>query len=116
MLLFIYGTLKRGRHNHRYLSGQKYICNVHTGPLYSLVVSGLPFLLKRPGMGCMGELWDVSEHCLAKLDRLEGHPDFYERVPIVVRNPKTNEKYSAETYIHPDVFSKEIRAVMNYTG
>ena len=116
MLIFVYGTLKRGKHNHRYLAGQKYLGDAHTGPLYSLLVSGLPFLVKREGTGCTGELWEVDERCLANLDRLEGHPNFYTRTPIVVRNTKTNEKYSVQTYLHPDVFDEDIQAVINYTG
>lgn len=84
-LVFCYGTLKRGHANHWLMEGAKYHGNYFTDKNYSLYVEGLPFLVKeKGGGGCFGELYEVTDEILEKLDRLEGHPTFYKREKITV--------------------------------
>jgi len=83
-LVFVYGTLKRGFGNHRVMqrAGSEFVCCGTMVERYPLVVSGLPYLLDLPGQGhrVEGEIYRVnSAEGRSALDRLEGHPCFYER-------------------------------------
>lgn len=83
-LVAVYGTLKRGFGNHRVLqdAGGEFVAIARSVTPFPLVVSGLPYLLDRPGEGYQVEveLYRVSTlEGLRRLDRLEGHPDFYRR-------------------------------------
>ena len=83
-LVFVYGTLKRGFGNHLVMqrAGGEFVCCGRTVERYPLVVSGLPYLLGSPGEGHQveGEIYRVnSAEGWSALDRLEGHPGFYER-------------------------------------
>lgn len=82
-LVFVYGTLKRGFHNH-WLMRQicaEFVSEARTADAFPLVVRGLPYLLDLPGEGYRveGEIYRVSEPGFQLLDRLERHPDWYRR-------------------------------------
>ncbi len=75
MLLFVYGTLKRGGENHALLAAQQFLGAARTAPGYTLYSLGdYPGLSTLPGdqSGVEGELWCVQPECLALLDELEG--------------------------------------------
>lgn len=103
-LVAVYGTLKKGRHNHPLLRGSNFLgyCRIPNGTLY---VGELPYLTDTPGNGCDAELYEVSEFTRRMLDMLEGHPDFYERRLISVTIPLTATTISAWCYFHPDRFN-----------
>ena len=74
MLLFVYGTLKRGHSNHGYLRGQQFLSMAMTQPRYRLHdLGGYPGMVlnERDGISIHGEIWDVDAECLARLDELE---------------------------------------------
>lgn len=102
-LVAVYGTLKKGKHNHPLLRAGYFIgyCRIDDATLY---VGELPYLTTTPGNGCDAELYEVDSFTLRLLDMLEGHPDFYERKLIYVRLPLTGEVRSAWCYFHPDNF------------
>jgi len=82
MYIFVYGTLKRGFGNHHILedAGAKFIAEAETYEKNSLYVSGLPFMKRGGGQTHVkGEVYDVPSDQVYKIDRLEGHPDFYTR-------------------------------------
>jgi len=87
MLVFVYGTLKRGYGNNRLLQeiGAVFLGMTTTAtPTFDLVTLG-PF----PGLSegkylVSGELYRIEDAGLAMLDRLEGHPTFYCRHSIQV--------------------------------
>jgi gamma-glutamylaminecyclotransferase len=88
-LVFVYGTLKRGLGNHRVMQGAggEFVTAARTEDSFPLVVDGLPYLLDMPGCGhrVEGEVYRVSsDEGWARLDRLEGHPNFYRRRVITV--------------------------------
>lgn len=100
--MFVYGTLKKGMHNHGYLKGAKFLGKYETGPGYRKVVNGLPYLIEdSEGAGCDGELYEVSQLTLKMLDRLEGHPDWYVRKLIKVFDTEKDIGTDAWTYIMP---------------
>ena len=84
--VFVYGSLLRGLQNHRrYLEGQELVGHgCIPGRIYSLgYFPGLkPALL--PDQTVKGELYSVDPECRERLDRLEGHPNFYRRERVTV--------------------------------
>jgi len=83
--IFVYGTLKRGHGNHHYLAGQRFVAEACTLPLYRLYdMGGYPGMIRDDrGVAVEGEIWEVDEDCLARLDVLEDTAGGeYERVVI----------------------------------
>jgi gamma-glutamylcyclotransferase (GGCT)/AIG2-like uncharacterized protein YtfP len=81
----VYGTLKKTQSNHGLLSGSKFVGVGTTPASYSLLELG-----SFPGAiwgnhQLMVEVYEVDDRILARLDRLEGHPSFYERHLIQVK-------------------------------
>jgi gamma-glutamylcyclotransferase (GGCT)/AIG2-like uncharacterized protein YtfP len=81
--VFVYGTLKHGFYNHSpYLLGKKYKkakalgVNLHAGPYF-------PYAIKGSGVA-FGEVYEVDDATLDKLDRLEGVPNHYQRDEVFV--------------------------------
>lgn len=86
-ILFVYGTLKRGLKNHRLIADQEYLGDAISQPNYRLIDLGpYPGLIRdaEAGLAVVGELWLVSECCLAELDDFEGFA--YTREPIALAN------------------------------
>ena len=84
-LVFVYGTLKQGFSNHYYLSGSKFLGTGRTKEKYAMYVSGIPFvIMSEPISPIQGELYQVDDITLAKLDSLEGHPGWYRREKVDV--------------------------------
>lgn len=101
-LVFVYGTLKRGFGNHRVMqmAGGQFVCEGKTADRLPLIQHGLPFLLDQPGHGhhVEGEIFRVPDRDgWKRLDRLEGHPDFYCRKLINIMG-EDGETYEAWTY------------------
>jgi gamma-glutamylcyclotransferase (GGCT)/AIG2-like uncharacterized protein YtfP len=84
-LLFVYGTLRQGGPNHPLLAAARFVDAARTAERYALFVDGIPFLAPVPAVHHVrGEVYAVSAETLAEIDRLEGHPRWYERRPIQV--------------------------------
>jgi gamma-glutamylaminecyclotransferase len=87
-VLFLYGTLKRGQKNHRLLAGQRFVGDAATEPRYRLYDLGpYPGMVTDAtnGSAVAGELWEVDDGCLAKLDEFEGVPELYIRQRVTVQ-------------------------------
>jgi gamma-glutamylcyclotransferase (GGCT)/AIG2-like uncharacterized protein YtfP len=72
--IFVYGTLKRGLSNHRFMMGQRFLGEARTAPRYRLVdCGGYPgmFAVEKDGSNIRGEVWEVDGACRARLDLLE---------------------------------------------
>ncbi len=91
LLVYVYGTLKRGLHNSHYLSGQKFVAAAFTQPVYRMVdCGGYPGMYSVPesGLSIAGEIWEVTDECLARLDLLEDVAGGeYERVLVQLLPP-----------------------------
>ncbi|HEY1051863.1 MAG TPA: gamma-glutamylcyclotransferase family protein [Prosthecobacter sp.] len=91
MLLFIYGTLKRGGVNHHYMQGQRFLGEAASAPLYRLHdLGGYPGMVTagphQQGLSIRGEVWEVDAPALAQLDileDLEGGEYTRETVPLL---------------------------------
>ena len=85
MLIFVYGTLRRGESNHCELGPSHYVAQALTAPCYELVDLGpYPALLEHGGDAVHGELYEVPDHWLGHLDLFEDVPTLYERKPIAI--------------------------------
>jgi gamma-glutamylaminecyclotransferase len=100
--VFVYGTLKRGGSNHRFLAGQQFLGEASTVPGYTLYSLG-----DYPGMArsnnaahvVTGEVWSVVHACLARLDKLEGIDEgLYAREAIALAAPFCDQ--AIDTYIY----------------
>ncbi|XP_059620036.1 putative gamma-glutamylcyclotransferase CG2811 [Phlebotomus argentipes] len=86
---FVYGTLKRGEPNHQLLTRpengvSKFVGRAETTVKLPLVIGtryNIPFLLNQRGTGhfVRGEIYEVDDGMMEKLDELEGYPEFYDR-------------------------------------
>jgi len=80
--VFVYGTLMRGGCRNTVLVAEKFVRVAQTVPRYRLYDCGsYPGLVEsEPGVAIEGEVWSVSNECLARLDDIECVPDgLYER-------------------------------------
>lgn len=87
--VFVYGTLKRGHYNNNILSSSEFISEAVTDDSYYLFDCGFPYLCTESKLydplPVLGELYRVDDpYTLARLDRLEGHPQHYYRSLIRV--------------------------------
>lgn len=78
--LFVYGTLLSGEENHHVLTGAKHLGAVRTRARYSLLDLGAYPGLARGGAHVVsGELYEVDDGSLARVDEFEGHPSLFAR-------------------------------------
>jgi gamma-glutamylcyclotransferase (GGCT)/AIG2-like uncharacterized protein YtfP len=87
--IFVYGTLKSGQRNNDLLSGQQFLGAAQTLPCYRLYDCGrYPALVEdsKNGIAVQGEVWEVSDEVLRKMDEYEGVPNLYSRRPILLQN------------------------------
>lgn len=97
--VFVYGTLKKGFRNHHYLGGLK--GKSAFAPGINLFIGSSPFpFAKRGERTAIGELYEIDEATLEKLDRLEGHPVFYKREQTRIVGEDIDTM--AWIYLYPD--------------
>ena len=95
ILVFVYGTLLRGESNADLLAEAHYRGHAHTSPGFELVDLGAyPAMIPGGNSSVMGELYAVDSRTLATLDRLEGHPEYYRRIEVVL-----SDGTPAQTYV-----------------
>lgn len=71
-LLFVYGSLKRGRSNHGELRAAEYLAHARTAPCFALrVIAGYPALVAGT-RSIEGELYRIPSSALPALDEFEG--------------------------------------------
>ena len=88
--VFVYGTLKKGFPNHdNYMESATELGNYRTIEMYPLVLCGaryVPCMICSPGDGyhVEGELYEVDDECLNRIDALERiqDPEGYRRTVI----------------------------------
>jgi gamma-glutamylaminecyclotransferase len=93
--VFVYGSLLRGEPNHEWLEGAQLVdpdarttasCTLHD-------LGSFPALAFGGETTVFGELYEIDEHGLARLDQLEGHPNLYERNRIQMADGTTAATY-----------------------
>ena len=89
LLLFIYGTLKRGERNHHALVNAHYLNKSCTSPDYLLVDLGTyPGMVEKPqeGFSVQGELFEIPYKLIIELDKIEDAPFLFNLEPITLAN------------------------------
>ncbi len=77
-LVFVYGSLRLGFHNHALLETSGYLGDFTTSPSYTMYDMGeFPAVAEGGSTAIYGEVYKVSGDVLALLDKLEGHPEWY---------------------------------------
>jgi gamma-glutamylaminecyclotransferase len=90
ILVFVYGTLKKGFSNDKFLESSEFIGKAYTKNKFPMYIykNGpypFPYMLNKIGENkIIGEVYKISKETLEKLDWLEGCPDFYFRKEIKV--------------------------------
>ncbi len=89
MLVFVYGTLKKGMGNHTILSKSRFIGNAITLRRSFCMYDNrfFPFVVNadnNDGSFISGELYEVNEETRQRLDTLEGVPFLYNSMEIKV--------------------------------
>jgi gamma-glutamylcyclotransferase (GGCT)/AIG2-like uncharacterized protein YtfP len=88
-MLFLYGTLKSGMKMNHLLAGQTCIGPAETVARYRLYqLDWYPAIVRDDsnGLAVQGELWEVDETTLARLDEFEGATDLFARESIAVQH------------------------------
>jgi gamma-glutamylaminecyclotransferase len=103
MYIFVYGSLRKGLHNNHLLDDAKYIGKFTTINHYIMIGTksfSYPYLIDPTYLkfnlyssiaddyskNIVGEVYEIDNVLMKKLDSLEGHPDYYTRKQIQVEN------------------------------
>lgn len=107
MLLFVYGTLRRGKEGHSLLENSPFVAEGYVeGTLYDLGV-GFPALGVDEIQGRVyGEVYEVSEDLLDTLDHYEGYSPEDEEDSLYLRQeitfyPAKGKPFSVQAYVMP---------------
>jgi gamma-glutamylcyclotransferase (GGCT)/AIG2-like uncharacterized protein YtfP len=105
VLVFVYGTLQRGRALHHHLAGQLFVGAAKTQHLYRLYrIDWYPGIVEHrssgQGLAIHGEVWDVDEPVLKVLDEVEEvDSGLYERRLIRLQEPFEQSDVVAYFYL-----------------
>jgi gamma-glutamylaminecyclotransferase len=95
-----------GLGNHRLLGTSQFIGHARARDDALLMVhGGVPFVrrAKHSGVRISGEIYSITDatgSVLAAVDRLEGHPDWYRRTPLVCVLDESGHHVDAEVYLN----------------
>lgn len=108
-LLFVYGTLLEGYHNHHWIDGAEFVGVAVTGEKFTMYTNGsFPAVVSEPSYSIIGEVYEIDNKTLTNADRLEGYDakyptrSFYQRRQIEVTIVTTGEKKTAWIYYISD--------------
>ena len=93
-LVAVYGTLRKGFHNHHLMRSANLMDSGNTVDQYAMVAEGIPYVnseARVDGHNIAVEVYAVDDQELMDMDRLENHPNWYTRkqVPILLDNGLT---------------------------
>jgi gamma-glutamylaminecyclotransferase len=85
--VFVYGSLRRGQGNHSIIGVATCVGEARTLRGFTLYDLGpFPALVHGGMSAVVGEVYEVDEPLLARLDRLEGCPRLYQRQGITLED------------------------------
>lgn len=99
--IFVYGTLLKGFRNSHYLESHECLCDnaqtIEHGEL--LMYFDRPYVhFDEKKYPILGALYQVDSHMLAKLDELEEHPHWYQRVERKIYSHTLGKEVHAHIY------------------
>ena len=81
--VFVYGTLKRGQRNFRYLQAAEFVGSFSTESIFSMYAfDNYPAVCEQGLHAIHGEVYHVSDAQFRLLDELERYPGYYQRILI----------------------------------
>ncbi len=100
-LLFVYGTLMRGRRAEHFLHGSRFVgrCVLSGYGMYSL--GEYPAIIPQKGGTVLGEVFAVSDKARDEMDEYEDEGEHYVRREICASNGSETIKAEAYIYILP---------------
>jgi gamma-glutamylaminecyclotransferase len=107
MRLFVYGTLRQGCTNHHLVFGSPHLGPATTVEPFVMATQksrSFPYIFKHADLHTApvkGEMYEINQEVLRRLDVLEGHPDHYRRQQILVATPK-GDTYACAAYVLED--------------
>lgn len=104
VLLFVYGSLKKGFDNNKILSKAVYVSKAETIRKFAMYKSddgNYPYLVKnKPLYRIPGEIYKIKQQDLMqKIDLFEGSPEYYLRERINIKTRSGNKRAFAYFYI-----------------
>lgn len=97
MNIFVYGTLRKGQYAHRLMDGAKFLGEAVTATKYQLYdVGSFPGLIEDPSIegGVSGELYEITEDMLPRIDHYEGVAHgLFRRGEVVLSDGSTANAY-----------------------
>ena len=81
--IFVYGTLKKGYRNHRLLEGSNFIGEGRISGYDIYDLGSFPGIIGGTGE-VLGELYEINQETLKRVDRLESEGYLYSRLPVEV--------------------------------
>ncbi|MDG2208223.1 MAG: gamma-glutamylcyclotransferase [Pirellulales bacterium] len=85
VIIFVYGTLKRGFPAHTQLRGSTFLETARTTSQFTLYNCGAWPAMVAEGHGSVnGELFEIPIETLELLDEYEGHPHLFRRTTITL--------------------------------
>jgi len=87
MLLFVYGSLKRGKRlSLEKIEGAEFVSEATTiHPTFDMIDLGsYPGVIEDNYTGCkiVGEVFSITPQLLEQIDEIEGYPSFYNRIRV----------------------------------
>ena len=105
MLVFVYGTLKKGFGNHTLLASSKFL-GTDVVKDHTLIQSpGFPYMVESKGSQARGEVYEVDERIVRYLDALEGYPVHYQKKEIQTEEGRKVFTY----YLDPKKWDEGVR-------
>lgn len=84
--VFVYGTLMRGERAAQMLEGATYLGDYILDGYAMYDLGAFPGIKEAPNGRVYGELYDVPESLIPRMDEYEGEGELYERIVVSVRN------------------------------
>jgi gamma-glutamylcyclotransferase (GGCT)/AIG2-like uncharacterized protein YtfP len=105
MYLFVYGVMRKNCANHYFLKDCPYIGVFETEQKYQIIkhqnfpyASDNKFFDNEDYTTIIGEVYQVTEQVLSKINTFSGYPNYYKRELITVTNKK-NLNLNAHIYL-----------------
>ena len=111
--IFVYGTLKRSFGNWSMLLKDRstFVGTAVSEPTFTMLgMGGFPGIIHGGSTRIHGEVFEVNDVVLRDLDRLEGHPSWYERQPLQV-TLEDGSTLAVEGYVLPEAYRHRHREV-----
>lgn len=108
--LFVYGTLKRGFHNHRILKDCRYLSTAITKPAFDMFAGAFPVVMEGNSPDARrvyGEIYQITPEVIEECDALEGEGEMYHRRICVVEARSDKLDHQAFIYIGDPGFWSE---------